>query len=558
MAYLVLARRWRPQRFEEVIGQRHVTQTLQNAISIDRVAHAFLFSGARGVGKTTVARILAKALNCREGPTPHPCGQCDSCQEITGGVSMDVREIDGASNTGVDDVRDLRERLGYRPTKGRFRVYIIDEVHMLSNAAFNALLKTLEEPPPHVVFIFATTEPHKIPMTILSRCQRFDFRRIPLMEIANQLERIGQTEGIQVARDTLILIAREAQGSLRDAQSLLDQVISYAGSHITSEAVQEVLGLLERRWLFSTSEALIQRDAGGCLEVVEELFQRGYSLTYFYHQLVEHLRNLMLVHVDPRASDILHLPDHELKELQGQAQRISAEDLQLWFDILVRAEEEVRRSQYPRYLMEMLLVKMAHLDRTHDLEDLVSRIHAFCPGQGSFSSGDAEESLAKEQSAPSDREAQVRAPTGSTWTEFLEHVRNQRPALASVLEQGRFLECAGGETVRIAFPNAFHVERINEAEQADVLQILCGGFFGRGVRIVPVLDGQGAPSREGHVRNKNHQMRAGIRAHPLVQEALEVFGGRIMEIRLPNQGTQTHLAGASQGEDKEVDGERTG
>ncbi|MGQ9653584.1 MAG: DNA polymerase III subunit gamma/tau, partial [Thermodesulfobacteriota bacterium] len=249
MAYLVLARRWRPQRFEDVIGQRHVTQTLQNAILSNRVAHAFLFSGARGVGKTTVARILAKALNCEAGPTPHPCGQCDSCREITDGISLDVQEIDGASNTHVDDVRELMDGLRYRPAKGRYRIYIIDEVHMLSGHAFNALLKTLEEPPPHVVFIFATTEPQKIPLTVVSRCQRYDFKRIPLADIVGHLERISLAEGIRVDRDTLLAIAKEAQGSLRDAQSLLDQVISYAGDNITREAVQEVLGRLDRAWL---------------------------------------------------------------------------------------------------------------------------------------------------------------------------------------------------------------------------------------------------------------------------------------------------------------------
>jgi len=249
MSYLVLARKWRPQLFEEVIGQRHVTQTLQNAISQQRVAHAFLFTGARGVGKTSSARILAKALNCEKGLRTNPCNECASCQEITHGTSMDVIEIDGASNRGIDEIRELRENVRYTPAKSRYKVYIIDEVHMLTKEAFNALLKTLEEPPPHIVFIFATTEPHKIPATILSRCQRYDFKRIPFREVVESLKWIVEKEGIQISQRGLLSIAQGSEGSLRDAQSLLDQVIAYSGREIRDEDVVEVLGLIDRRVL---------------------------------------------------------------------------------------------------------------------------------------------------------------------------------------------------------------------------------------------------------------------------------------------------------------------
>jgi len=231
-SYLVLARKWRPQLFEEVVGQQHITQTLQNAISQKRVAHAFLFTGARGVGKTSTARILAKALNCEKGPQINPCGQCTNCQEVTHGTSMDVIEIDGASNRGIDEIRELKENVRYTPAKSRYKIYIIDEVHMLTKEAFNALLKTLEEPPPHIIFIFATTEPHKIPATILSRCQRYDFKRIPFREVIGSLKRIVEEEKIQISQRGLLSIAQESEGSLRDAQSLLDQVIAYAGKNI--------------------------------------------------------------------------------------------------------------------------------------------------------------------------------------------------------------------------------------------------------------------------------------------------------------------------------------
>jgi DNA polymerase-3 subunit gamma/tau len=535
MAYLVLARRWRPQRFEDVIGQHHITHTLQNAIKADRVAHAYVFSGARGVGKTTVARILAKALNCQEGPTPHPCGTCDFCREVAEGISLDVQEIDGASNTGVDDVRSLREGLRYRTAKGRYRIYIIDEVHMLSNQAFNALLKTLEEPPPHVIFIFATTEPHKIPLTILSRCQRFDFRRIPLLEIEAQLGRMSQEEGIQVDGEVLTLIAKEAQGSLRDAQSLLDQVISYAGTHIRVEAVQEVLGILDRHWLFRTSEALIGRNARACLDLVEELFQHGHSLVYFYGQLVEHLRNLMVARVDAEAMGVLHLPDHEVAQLSQQAGQVSLEDLQVWFDILVGAEEGMRRSPYPRYLLEMLLVKLAALDRTRDLEALLNQVRAIREGGSSSPAGAPPSGEATVPTPSAPPETQKGAVSEQGWADFLQHVRQQRPALASILDQGRYLQCSEKRGFRIAFPTAFHVESVSEGEQARALETLCRAFFGRTVKVLAVLDAQAPQCRENHARLQHHQAQVSVKAHPVVQEVLQLFGGRVVEVRLPEE-----------------------
>src|SRR5512136_1075662 len=266
-SYLVLARKWRPQLFEEVVGQRHITQTLQNAISQKRVAHAFLFTGARGVGKTSSARILAKALNCEKGPGTNPCNQCATCQEVTHGTSMDVIEIDGASNRGIDEIRELKENVRYTPAKSRYKIYIIDEVHMLTTEAFNALLKTLEEPPPHVIFVFATTEPHKIPLTILSRCQRYDFKRIPLASILEQLRTIATQEGMEISDQSLHLIAREAEGSMRDAQSLLDQVLSYAGQKVSDKEVIEVLGVIDRKILHDSIAALADGDQARLLQI---------------------------------------------------------------------------------------------------------------------------------------------------------------------------------------------------------------------------------------------------------------------------------------------------
>jgi DNA polymerase-3 subunit gamma/tau len=555
MSYLVLARRWRPQRFEEVIGQQHITKTLQNAISMNRMAHAYLFSGSRGVGKTTVARILAKALNCKEGPTPQPCDQCGSCLETMSGVSLDVQEIDGASNTGVDDVRELREGLRYRPAASRYRIYIIDEVHMLSNAAFNALLKTLEEPPSHVVFIFATTEPHKIPVTILSRCQRFDFKRIALKDVVMQLRRISDAEDIEISDETLTLISREAQGSLRDAQSLLDQVIAYSGEKVSEEAAREVLGILDRQWLFRTSESLIRRDARGCLEVVEGLFQHGFPLTYFYNQLVEHLRNLMVVNVDQNPQDLLHLPDHEVAELRDQAAEISSPDLHLWFEILVGAEEEIRRSSYPRYLLELLLVKMAQLDRTEDIEGILSRLEALCQTSNSCGlvKGDTE---LDSPSSESRGASEVKEPSAKTWEAFIHFLKVKRQSLSSILEQGRFLGCCEEGKIRVAFPTAFHVEQVSEKAKGRELEALCQEFFGGSMSVSPVLDGKGINFRANNARQKKHQIQVGVKSHPVVQEALKVFGGHIESVLIPESNEAGREEAGSRIDQEEVDGER--
>ena len=294
MPYLVLARKWRPQQFDEVVAQKHITTTLRNAIAQKRIAHSYLFTGPRGVGKTTTARILAKALNCEQGPTPTPCNRCHSCVEITKGNSLDVLEIDGASNRGIDEIRNLRENVKYAPSSGKYKVYIIDEVHMLTPEAFNALLKTLEEPPAHVIFVLATTQPQKIPSTIISRCLRFDFHRIPTKEIAEHLSYIAQQEGIEVEEEALLSIARRAEGSMRDAQSIFDQIISYQGEKISQRDLKEMLGLIDQDILFSLTHAIVEGDASKGLGILEEMEIQGYDLLEFAHSLVGHLRSLLL------------------------------------------------------------------------------------------------------------------------------------------------------------------------------------------------------------------------------------------------------------------------
>jgi len=372
--YRVLARKWRPQLFEEVLGQEHVVRTLKNAIGQQRIAHAFLFSGPRGVGKTSIARILAKALNCETGPTATPCNQCSHCVEITSGNAIDVREIDGASNRGIDEIRELRENVKFAPASCRYKIYIIDEVHMLTREAFNALLKTLEEPPGHVIFIFATTETQKVPATILSRCQCFDFRRIPLKQITENLRNIATADGISISDTGLAWIAEAGDGSLRDSQSIFDQVISYAGFKIGDAAVEEILGRSDRRFLFLLSEAVLARDAGHCLRIIDEAYYAGLDMRYFYQTLLGHFRNLLFTAIAGKKAPLVDLPAEEAAKLKGQTAGHSTETLQRYLEILMAEEENVRRSQNPRLNLEAILCRMAFLEPMIPIEAVLARM----------------------------------------------------------------------------------------------------------------------------------------------------------------------------------------
>jgi DNA polymerase-3 subunit gamma/tau len=385
MSYLVLARRFRPQSFDDIVGQEHVTRTLKNAIAADRVAHAFLFTGARGVGKTTAARVLAKALNCEKGPTTTPCGVCEQCRGIAESRAVDVQEIDGASNNSVEDVRTLRETVPYQPSSGRFKIFIVDEVHMLTPSAFNALLKTLEEPPPHVKFIFATTEPHKIPITILSRCQRYDFRLVPSAVILDRLASILATEGVPGEPAALSLLAREARGSMRDALSLLDRALAYSTDRLEADAVARLLGVADRQLLFDLSAALLAHDAAPALRAVDRATSFGCDLTRLAQDVLAHLRDLVVVAQCPGARELVDLPDEERALVTAQVEGHEVAELHRLFLLFSRAVEEIARSAQPRLALEMTLARLATLEPMRSLELLsrqLERLAAGAPAPG--------------------------------------------------------------------------------------------------------------------------------------------------------------------------------
>ena len=369
MDYQVSARKYRPGTFDDVVGQSHVVQTLMNAVDTKRIAHAYLFSGTRGVGKTTVARILAKALNCEQGPTGHPCNTCVNCVEITQGTSVDVMEIDGASNTSVDDVREIRENVKFSPFRGHYRVYIIDEVHMLSNSAFNALLKTLEEPPSHVVFIFATTEIHKIPATIMSRCQHYNFRRIARQEIIDRLRHVATQDGMTIEDRSFTALARASEGSMRDGLSLLDQAVAFGGKTIAHADLEVLLGAVPQELVQGMSAAILAQDSPAALAVLANLLDQGHDLKAFCSDVVERLRNLLVASVVPAGSELRSLieaSEEDIHQLAVDAKQLTPEQLQELLTIFSQAEDSLRYSAHPRFVLEAAAVRATRLVRQQE------------------------------------------------------------------------------------------------------------------------------------------------------------------------------------------------
>jgi len=399
MSYIVFARKWRPLTFEDVVGQEHITETLKKAIEKDRVAHAYIFTGTRGVGKTTTARILARALNCEKGPTPLPCGTCDTCKNIINGSSFDVIEIDGASNNSVEDIREIRDNINYSSMGGNYRIYVIDEVHMLSKSAFNALLKTLEEPPPKVIFIFATTEPQKIPATIQSRCQRYDFRRISTEQIVKQLSKICTNEKIVFEPSALMLVARKADGSMRDSLSLLDQAYSYSQESILEKDVRQVLGLVDTEVYDTIMKAIKAKDPTPVLNAVQDMLFRGFDLHDFVMGFEEYLRTLLFAQIpgvfdNPR----IELSDDSAGVWKERAAGFSDNTVLRMAEIIRKAENEIKWSAFPRFSVEIALLKLVYMDSTVSVEKLLETFRQK-GGLSDTSNEDLQISRTDEQSA---------------------------------------------------------------------------------------------------------------------------------------------------------------
>jgi DNA polymerase-3 subunit gamma/tau len=546
MSYQVTARKWRPLVFEDVVGQSHVTSTLRNAIASNRLAHAYIFSGARGTGKTTTARILAKAINCPSPKDTNPDNECEICKEITAGRSLDVIEIDGASNRGVEEIRNLRESVRYTPARGKHKVYIIDEVHMLTKEAFNALLKTLEEPPEHVVFIFATTEVHKIPMTILSRCQRFDFRRISVEEIAANLREISREEGVSIDEEALMVIAKKADGALRDAQSIFDQIRSFCGNKIQAVDVLKVLNVVDQELYFRVTDLIKAQDTRGGIQLVDEIVKGGYDLREFLGGLAEHLRNLLIV-VTTEATELVETSEPYRKRYRDESAHFRQNDILRLIKIVNELEQSIRWSAQPRFKLESGLLQLIKLERSVQIEALLGQIDELKkklvpssnPGQrttstqppetgnevrvvGSVSAGrlrnappayeappvkDVQEhsGLASVSAALPDRPAthavapiQVQTPpipsepmrqisaeeAYELWQQWVGEVRKTKIGIGTILGESRLLDVADG-ALHIACPDDYHVSSLKRHKEflIDSFEKLTGCKL----RIEPVL-----------------------------------------------------------------------
>ena len=529
MSYLVLARKYRPGTFAQVVHQDHVTRTLSNAISAGRLAHAILFTGPRGTGKTTIARILAKAMNCAEGPRPDPCNQCRSCLEITGGNAADVYEIDGASNNGVEQVRELRENLKYMPGHSRYKIYIIDEVHMLSAGAFNALLKTLEEPPAHVLFFFATTEPHKIPPTILSRCQRHDLKRVPTQGIAAYLEDICRREERQVAAAGLAMIAREADGCLRDALSLLDQVLAGADGKVDAGQVQEVLGVFDRAQLMQLADAVIARDWGAILDAVAAAYRQGMDLKKFYQDLCEQFRHMLVIRTVESAEALVDLPAAEVAAIGRQVSGVSPATLSQTLDFLLREDSFVRLAPQPRLAVETVLARLVQVPPPLTIDALVAKLDAL-RGQSPDCQAAPPTPPEPAEASPATASAAPAAVDGPVEARLFDRIRQNHPKLAGVLAHCRIKTVTAADLVMEVGGNGFHAGLLEKNTRA--IEAVCCQVLGRSLKLVletPPRDNSDNNARQRQRRNAIKQEALG---HPLVSEAIELFNGQVMDVRV--------------------------
>jgi len=531
MEHQSLYRKWRPQTFEDIIGQKHITQTLINAISLNRISHAYIFSGPRGVGKTTTARILAKSLNCENGPTSHPCNKCERCIRITDGYSMDVIEIDGASNNGVDSIRELRNKVNFAPAEGKYKIYIIDEVHMLSPGAFNALLKTLEEPPPHVIFVFATTDPHKIPSTILSRCQWFNFRRISVTDIVAKLKMIVKDEKLNIDDKTLNIIARSSTGSMRDAESALDQIIAYCGKNITSQSVREVLGIIEEEVFFEFIEAIIKNDTLQGIEIINRTSDLGEDASQFIKNLMEYVHNLSLAKVCQK--EILNLKGiftEDRERLLKQSKMIELEKLFNIVNYLAEAERKIRYTRHPWILLEMLVIKftagenysLKEVEEKKDEYFLDFSVKEDVSISGRKNAETREEVppkkkiqdkiKSKEDSSIKAKESPINLELKQAWPTILDRIKKTKMAVYSFILANNLITIENNKLI-IGFNKeyTFHKESLEKKNNKILLQDLIKEETGRLLTIECIINDNGKEDSVLEVEQENKKKAERIR-----------------------------------------------
>ncbi len=541
MEFQVSARKWRPQKFSELIGQEHIVRTLRNAIELGKISHAYLFSGTRGVGKTTTARILAKAINCAKGPIPEPCDECDFCQEIKLGNSIDVREIDGASNNSVAEARELIETIQYAASASRYKVYIIDEVHMLSKSAFNALLKTLEEPPPKVVFLFATTELSKIPETILSRCQCFEFKPLSQRQIIEQLEIICDQEGIEANGLSLEKIAKSGAGSMRDAQSLLDQVIAYCGNKIENDSVEEVLGVVGRTTLEKLVEHLIKKDSVKLIESVQSIITDGKDLNFLCRDLAEYLRNLMMVKLSNKPEVLLDIQVCNLQVLQDQSKAFHVDELQQMFSVLSRTETEMKRSSLAQMIFEMSILRLADVRPFHRIDDMIKTINSLeekaeQPVVLSTTPINSVKDELKNQESVELSSGRC-LDFGSNWQQIKQEICARKPVFKHYLEQCKVLAFSESD-LDLGFMDAITLDQVKNQENLqlvkDAVKLVCD----REINVTLVLsDKASVPvtnSSSSRLASKEINMNSFNQSQDkseaeIIQDALDVFGGVVIK-----------------------------
>lgn len=553
-SYVVLARKWRPAQFADIVGQQHIVRTLTNAILSQRIHQAYLFTGSRGIGKTSIARIFAKVIRCEnvkeENGALRSCDQCPSCKEITTSASVDVIEIDGASNNGVEAVREIRENAKYMPSQGTRKIYIVDEVHMLTTAAFNALLKTLEEPPPHVIFIFATTEPHKIPATILSRCQRFDYRRVTVSQIQARLIEVTQAEGIEAEPGALALIGRAAEGSMRDALSLLDQVIAFAGNQISVQSVRESVGLVNGQLIIQVLKSVFQKTPLEALELIESAFQQGHDLRVLTRGLIEFLHSVILAKIGSSGNSSTELSQDEWAEIKAISNLRSLEEMEIIFQVLHQGLEWIARSPQPKLVLDVLLIKCATAEALIFVNSVSAgekKIPASAPQRIEQPQVEA---IAKPVPPPVAKAPEnihepvkVHGSMGSlngekTWTGLIESVRKSRPLLASILEHANNsrIPLNDDKALLIYFSQneAYYREQLNARAYQEQLHQFAKDYFGERVKIqIELKEGESLAARkEREQKEKIQSIREKAQNHPIILEAKSLFGGELSPIEV--------------------------